>query len=237
MSEEMSEEITEPSYYLADGVPGTGEAPDYYKADKYKTVADQAKAYTNLEKMHGELANKFQSFTGAPEQYEVVAPEGIELSQDDPLVSAAFEWGKENNLNQDGFNSLVELYATIEASKEKANEEFFNEQIAQIDNFESRSQNINDFLKANEMEALADQITNKEALEQFEKLLDMAGKPSINPEGEGDSLPSEEEIQGLMFEEDQFGQRIYNKSPERRAQVKKMLERRVGKGQFQQVVG
>lgn len=237
MTDQATDTTTEPSFYLAEGVPGSGETPDWFKGDKYKSVADQAKAYTNLEKMHGELANRFQSFTGAPENYEVVAPEGVQLSSDDPLLQSAIEWGKENNLSQEGFNSLVGLYATIEASKEKAMEEHFNEQVAQIENFESRTQNINDFLKANELEGLADFVTTKDQLEQFEKLLDMAGSPSISPEAEGHSIPTEEEIEKLMFEEDQFGQRIYNKSPERRAQVQKLLERRVGKGQYQQVVG
>ena len=53
--------------------------PEWYKADKYKSVAEQAKAYTELEK-------KFGGFTGAPKDgYSVV--EGVE--QDDALWQRA----------------------------------------------------------------------------------------------------------------------------------------------------
>lgn len=230
------ETTTEPSYFLAEGVPGSGDAPEYFKSDKYKTVSDQAKAYVDLERAHGEMANKFKNFTGAPDQYEIAPPEGVTLNGDDPLLQSAMQWGKENNLNQDAFNSLIGLYSQIEASKAKASEDAYEEQIAQIENFNSRSQNINQFLKANQMEALADVVTSKDQLEQLEKLLDMAGSPSINPDAEGNSVPTEEEINKLMFEKDEHGQVIYNRSPERREQVRKLIERRVGAGQYQQIV-
>jgi len=50
------------TFSWSEGVNGEGEAPEYFKADKYKSVADQAKAYTELEK-------RFGGFTGAPEAY------------------------------------------------------------------------------------------------------------------------------------------------------------------------
>ena len=52
-------ELGEGEYFLSDGIKGTGETPEWYKGDKYKSVAEQAKAYTELEK-------KFGGFTGAP---------------------------------------------------------------------------------------------------------------------------------------------------------------------------
>ena len=231
------EQQAQPGYFLSEGVPGSGDAPEWFKSDKYKTVADQAKGYANLEKMHGELTTKFGSFAGAPEQYQVNAPEGVELAADDPLLTSAMEWGKNNNLSQDGLDSLLGLYAGIEAAKEKASEDYYNEQVAQIENFESRAQNINQFLKANDLEALAGQVNSKEALEQFEKLLDMAGSPKLDPASEANTGPTEEEINKLMFEKDEFGRRIYHQSKERQDMVRKLLEQRVGKGQYHQVVG
>ncbi len=56
---------------FADGIPGIGERPDWFKSDKYKSVADQAKAYADVEKrMHEQSAeiNKFK--TAAPEKYD-----------------------------------------------------------------------------------------------------------------------------------------------------------------------
>jgi len=42
--------LGEGEYFLTDGIKGSGDSPEWYKADKYKSVAEQAKAYTELEK-------------------------------------------------------------------------------------------------------------------------------------------------------------------------------------------
>lgn len=47
------------AWVLAEGVQGTGKRPEWFKGDKYGSVADQAKAYVDLEK-------RFGSFNGAP---------------------------------------------------------------------------------------------------------------------------------------------------------------------------
>ena len=75
-TETQTETASEWSY--ADGVPGNGDAPEYFKSDKYKTLADQAKAYTDLEK-------KFGSFTGAPEEYAL--NEDLQANKDNPLFT------------------------------------------------------------------------------------------------------------------------------------------------------
>ena len=62
--------LNEGEYFLSDGIKGSGDTPDWYKGDKYKSVAEQAKAYTELEK-------KFGGFTGAPKD-GYSGPEGIE---------------------------------------------------------------------------------------------------------------------------------------------------------------
>jgi len=41
--------LSEGEYFLTEGIKGTGDTPEWYKAEKYKSVADQAKAYTELE--------------------------------------------------------------------------------------------------------------------------------------------------------------------------------------------
>lgn len=235
----MTEDVTDnaPSYFLAENVAGEGDAPEWYKADKYKTVADQAKAYVEAEKSLGQMRDKIGKFTGAPEQYDIVVPEGVSLDTEDPIFAQAQEWARGMNINQEGFNSLVEMYSQIELAKDKAFEDQYNQEKSGIENFDSRVKNINDFLTANKMEALADLITTKAALEQFEALLNMAGKSSISAEGDSNSIPTEEEINKLMFEKDEFGRQIYGYDKERQAKVRKMLEQRVGKGYHQQMVG
>ena len=52
-------QLGEGEYFLTEGIKGTGDTPEWFKADKYKSIADQAKAYTELEK-------RFGGFKGAP---------------------------------------------------------------------------------------------------------------------------------------------------------------------------
>jgi hypothetical protein len=94
------------AWLLTDGVMGTGEKPGWFKNDKYKTVTDQAKAYPDLEK-------RFGSFTGAPKNekgevnYAFKPPEGVEFKADHPMAQAFTKWAGENQLSQDGYNTLL----------------------------------------------------------------------------------------------------------------------------------
>lgn len=98
----------------ADGTPGKGAAPDWFKADKYKTVDKQAEAYAHLEK-------RFGTFVGAPEngKYEFKAPEGlvVELDQEGPLLKGLHKWGTENQLSQKGYQELMGMLVEYEADR------------------------------------------------------------------------------------------------------------------------
>lgn len=97
-STETTTSTEEGGFLFADGVVGEGEAPEWFKSKKYKTVADQAQAYTELE-------SKFGAFTGAPKDgvYEI---EGINF-EDNPLMGTVADWGKEMQLSPEGLESLV----------------------------------------------------------------------------------------------------------------------------------
>jgi hypothetical protein len=83
-------ELNEGEYFLSDGIKGTGDTPEWYKGDKYKSVAEQAKAYTELEK-------KFGGFTGAPKD-GYSGPEGIE--SDDALLQELTEFAEKTGMSQ-----------------------------------------------------------------------------------------------------------------------------------------
>jgi hypothetical protein len=105
-------------WYLADGVKGADKPPDWFKADKYKSVADQAKAYTDLEKKHGELAGKLKGFVGAPEAYELTMPtdlaEMVEWRTDDPLMTEFQSMAKEAGMSQQTFEKCLHMLAKYE---------------------------------------------------------------------------------------------------------------------------
>ena len=57
--DQASPTLNEGEYFLSEGIKGAGDMPEWYNPSKYKSVSEQAKAYTELEK-------KFGGFTGAP---------------------------------------------------------------------------------------------------------------------------------------------------------------------------
>ena len=89
--------------------------PEWYKADKYKSVAEQAKAYAELEK-------RFGAFKGAPKdgKYEPPPPpEGVEgtFATDHPVFEKFSTWAAQNQLSQEGYNSVMGLLAEYEAAR------------------------------------------------------------------------------------------------------------------------
>lgn len=103
---------TPAEWFLSDGVKGEGVPPPWYKADKYKSVAAQAEAYSHLEKRLG-------AFTGAPKdgKYEFAMPEGVtgEFDTEHPMYKTLVQTAAEMQISQDGFNKLMGLFAQYEA--------------------------------------------------------------------------------------------------------------------------
>jgi hypothetical protein len=121
-------------WFYADGVKGTGPRPDWYKGDKYKTLAEQARAYPEVEKKVGELTAKVKSLEPKPppEKYELpdLSQLGgdMEWKKDDPLLAKAFEVAKKHSISQEVFNALavdvmmpiIRNYEMIDIAAEKA---------------------------------------------------------------------------------------------------------------------
>ena len=176
----MTEDIEQPNYYLAEGVAGQGDKPDWLVTDRYKTVADQAAAYPEAQKRIGELTEKVRCEKG-PDEYAINPPEGFDFNSEDPLYEQVVDYAKSINLSQSGFDDLISLYAQSEAARKSGVEQFYKDEVSKIDNYEARSKDIGDYLEANELSSLSGLITTAEQLEQFEKLLGMAGKAVLDP--------------------------------------------------------
>lgn len=93
-----------PEWFYDEDQPGEGEKPEWL-SDKYKSVAEQAKAYKGLEK-------KIGNFQGAPEEYNLDFKEelGVEINPDDPLMDKFIQFSKENNVSQDFFGKMMGMY-------------------------------------------------------------------------------------------------------------------------------
>ena len=124
-------------YFLAEGIKGAGETPEWYKSDKYQSVAEQAKAYTELEK-------KFGGFKGAPKD-GYTAPEGVE--SDDALLTELTEFAKDTNMSDEAFGRAWELLSAQEQAVEEVTQEMEMQKLG--DNATQRLKTVEGFLKNN----------------------------------------------------------------------------------------
>lgn len=226
---ETTTETTEtPSAWLiSDGLEGTGDKPDFM-LDKYHTMADQAKAYP-------ELASKFGGFTGAPENYEMTMPEGIEgeIATDDPLIGAFQDWAKENNLNQSGFTDIMHMFIKNEHETTGTNRE--TELNAIGDKAQERLQNVSDFAQANMspdgFEGLKSILTTAQGMHAVEELIGLSRTPKIPDTSTAVTAVSKSDIRTRM------GDPRYSSDPDFRKETDEMWARIVGTGQHSQQMG
>lgn len=109
--------VVEPTAPQGNTAPANGDTapsspPEWFMADKYKSIEEQARAQYDMQKMIGEN-------WGAPkENYKLEGIEGI--NPDDPIIKNLLPSLKEIGLSQDGFANLVKSYqkAQVESVKE-----------------------------------------------------------------------------------------------------------------------
>lgn len=231
-SEESTTETEDPSWAYAEGINGEGEAPEWFKSSKYKSVADQAKAYADLE-------GKFGAFTGSPEEYEVSMPEGIEgeFVEGDPLMAEFQEWAKDNQVNQKAFTDLVHMFVRNEqGAYQKEQQDIEAELSALGDNAKQRIQNMNDFAKANLSEehyqGLLQATTSASAVEAVEALIEMTRGYKIPAnDDEVDTGVSHSDLKARMADP------RYQTDPEFRKETSKLYERKFGGSPNNTIVG
>lgn len=118
-------QTAEGEWLLSSDVKGIGDRPEWFKGDKYKTVQAQAEAYNALE-------SKFGSFSGAPDDYEMVVPEGMDVQFDEERLGEAKTMFKEMGMNQEGFNKAMEWYLGEIAGDPEAEEATMAQQVQEV---------------------------------------------------------------------------------------------------------
>ena len=117
--------------------------PEWFKQDKYKTVEDQAKAYSELEKKMGSLK-------GAPEgDYSVPVIEGLDegVTDNNPMVEYFKEAAREADMGQESFEKFVGGYLALEQQAFSYSRE--RERAALGDHANSRLSDLGDWGQAN----------------------------------------------------------------------------------------
>jgi hypothetical protein len=204
-------------YFLSDGIKGSGDTPDWYKGDKYKSVAEQAKAYTELEK-------KFGGFTGAPKD-GYSGPEGIE--GDDALLQELTEFATKTNMSQEAFGDAWEL---LSAQNEAVQQVSHEQEIASLgDNAQERIKNVEGYLKnnldADVYEEVRNLVTDARSIELVEHLV-RATAPAKLPIDGGDhpSGMTWGDIEHEMFKKTGTGQLLRSIDSNHEAKIQKMMQ-------------
>tara|TARA_R110002012_G_scaffold22589_6_gene77896 strand:- start:10474 stop:11190 length:717 start_codon:yes stop_codon:yes gene_type:complete len=204
-------------YFLSDGIKGSGDAPEWYNSEKYKSVADQAKGYSELEK-------RFGGFKGAPKD-GYTPPEGVEA--DDALYQELEAFATKTNMNSDVFQEAWELLSTQGEVAEEYNQEVELEKLG--DNAQERIKTVEGFMKnnldADTYEQARGLVTNADTIELVE-LLVKATAPTKLP-SEGGHNPeglSWEAIEVEMFKKDEQGNLLRSTNLAHERKVQSMME-------------
>jgi hypothetical protein len=220
-------------WFLSDGVKGEGAAPEWFKADKYKSVADQAKAYP-------ELAKKLGAFTGAPEAYELSLPEGVEgeFDSDNPILQRFIERAKESGMSQDLFTSTLHDFVEYVLAADTGN--VADVKAALGPKADARIDAVRSTLAAqlpdDQYQALIHGIKDAASFEAIEALVQGKAAPPV-PLGETDTTTMKAQLNELRNERNEQGQRLYDQDPKHRAKVREMYSRIYGDAPAREVVG
>ena len=209
--------LSEGEYFLSDGIKGSGDTPDWYKGDKYKSVAEQAKAYTELEK-------KFGGFTGAPKD-GYSGPEGID--GDDALLQELTEFATKTNMSQEAFGDAWELLSAQGQAVEQVTQE---QEIASLgDNAQERIKNVEGYLKnnldADVYEEVRNLVTDARSIQLVEHLV-RATAPARLPIDGGDhpSGMTWSDVEAEMFKKNDSGQLLRSIDSNHEAKIQKMMK-------------
>lgn len=213
------------AWYLAEGVEGVGDRPDFLST-KYKNAMEQAKGYKELE-------SKFGSFTGAPDEYEVTVSEelkeqGLEFDADDNMIVEAKKFAQESGMNQEGFSKMLDLYSTVQLAENQALEQSKADEISSLgQGGEGRLKNIVAWGRANmdeqQFAGLESMIQTAGSVSAVERLIAMTRHSSVSAEtASASGAASSEEVSKMQFEKDQYGNRRINTDKDFRARYEKM---------------
>ena len=222
--------LGEGEFFLSEGIKGVGDQPEWYKADKYKSIAEQAKAYTELEK-------KFGGFTGAPKDgYQPY--EGVESS--DALWGELVEFGTKQNMSQAAMNEAWELLTAQEQAIEEVSIE--TEMAKLGDNAVERIKVVEQYMKNNldsdTYEELRYAVNSAESVQLIEALIKSTAPAKLPIDGyiQPGGI-TWQDIEAEMFKKDDSGQMLRSVDPNHERKIQKMMRDFGGDKPYERIIG
>jgi hypothetical protein len=199
-------------WYYDDNIKGEGDRPEWLK-DKYKSAAEQAKAYVEVEK-------KLGAFKGAPEEYDLSLQDYPELkfSKEDPMLQDFLAKAKENGVSQEYVTELLTTYAqalTINVPDADAEMKKIGPNAQQ--DLQILSQWAGQHLDKEEYKAFTSMVTTANAFKVFDKLRQAATMSDITPGQPPQQRETEEQVRALISDP------RYETDPAFRADVRRRM--------------
>ena len=189
-AEDAPIETQEPSWHWDEGIAGTGDRPDYL-ASKFKSVADAAKSYNQLEKKLG----------SAPKEYSFdIAKDWLDPDFEPLKEAAAF--AKDKHVSQDVIDNILgaaTLYMQQGQVDTKAEIEKLGPDGAE------RAEVLTNWAKSNLSESAFNTVVNTfdtaEAIKAIEEIRSIAmGESTMVPPGNDAAQNSHESIGDIQQE-------------------------------------
>ncbi len=232
----------EAAWFIAKGVPGTGEPPEGYQKDKYGTLVDQLKAHNEATK---KLSQK-DELRGAPEAYELALDEEVlalfpedqrENANESEYGERLTTWAKKWDLPNQAVNELYSDFTKFEMEGTPDPKE----EITKLgDNAGERLARVSQFIKntvGKEQDLLNEALSitaTANGVKLFETLMKSNRTTNVG-DGDGDNtgqnLPTKEEIQAMLTAKDEHGQRKMHTDTKYAAQVKALYKQVYGEEQ------
>ena len=215
--DQAAPELGEGEFFISDGIKGTGELPEWYKADKYASVSEQAKAYTELEK-------KFGGFTGAPKDGYALA-EGV--SKEDGMIEELFAFANESNMSQASFDKAYELLSAQSVATEQVN---IDQELSALGvNASGRIKSVEGFMKNNldaeTYEKVRYSVNSAATVELIESLISATAPKKLPIDGgESPEGLTWAAIETEMFKKDENGNLMRSVNRDHEAKIQAMMK-------------
>ena len=223
VSPEASTETVEAQPEMVTDTETTIESPATYADGKFNSVGELEKSYGELQSMTSkkmaEMSETMKAFVGAPEAYEF--NEGYVTEGNQAMADMLGAWGQENQMSNDGLNSLVSKYNEYQHTANEATMKAEYEKLGE--NGGERIKTAREFLEANYgaelTKAAASSFNSAAGIELIEKMIAGTKSPTVAPQ-QAAPFANKEKIHEMRFAKDEFGVRKMENSEYRNMVIK-----------------
>lgn len=195
----ISKEATlseQPGWYYDENLPGQGDRPEWLK-EKYKSAADQAKAYSELEK-------KLGAYKGAPDEYDLSIPEdeeikNVSIDKNNPVLQEFLAKSKEQGVSQEFVTDVLKSYAKMQSlTQPNLDKEMEKLGVNAKEDLKLLSQWGSNVFSKEEMDTFKSMVRSAESVRLFEKIRRMTTKAETQPTNTSKPYESVDKIKSMI---------------------------------------